>query len=172
MADLSQPTNKTFKIRMLFDLSGGVGVIAGQQSYFQIWDEDNSLSAVYFRGAAGVQTPGIPFLKKLMAIISSGGLTDCGPWNTFESPAPLNVCNFSGLAMMIGAAAGVMDTSTSKAVLDLRSMSSRGNYHFVIHNFQTGETFQLAPSGQGTLGPFVIVLWLAPLNSGVFRYDG
>jgi len=172
MADLSDPTSTKFKIRMLFDLSGGVGVIAGEQQFFQIWDEDKGISAVYFRGAAGVQSPGIPFLKRLAAIITSGGLTNCGPWNPFESPAPLNVSNFSGLAMMIGAVAGAFDTKASAAVFEWRSMSSRGNHHFVIHNFQTGETAQIVPSIQGTFGPFVVVLWLAPLNSGAFRYDG
>ena len=182
MGDLTQPTSRSFKIRMLFGLSGGPGIIAGDTQWFQIWDTENSLSAAYFRGAAGVQSPGIPKLGKLASIITSGSLTDAGPWNPFVANRKLNVSDFNGLAMMVGAAAGAaagaaVGKSTTESVtgFQLKTMSKNGNDSIVISDFKTGDTFQLVPSVSGTFGPFVIVIWASLLkggNGGVFPFSG
>lgn len=182
MADLTQPTSRNFNIRMLFDLSGGVGVIGGDTQWFQIWDDKNNLSAAYFRGAAGVQTPGLPKLKALATLLTAGSATNIGPWNKFTTEWDVNVSDFNGLAVMIGAAAGAAagaavgkSTTESATAFELQTMSKNGNFKVLVRDFKTGETLQIIPSLAGTIGPFIIVMWASLLkggNGGVFRYAG
>jgi hypothetical protein len=184
VSDLTQPTNTNFKIRMLFDLSGGPGFVAGDTQWFQIWDCSNHIASAYFRGAAGVQTPGIPKLGKLASLLTSGSLTNAGPWNSFTTEWAVNVADFNGLALMIGAAAGgAAGAAVGKGLTEsvtgfqLKTMSKNGNIELMIPDFKTGDTVQIIPSAAGTLGPFVIVFWTTVLffrngNGGVFPFSG
>ena len=179
MIDLTVPTSNTFKIRLLFGFSGGPGMISGDTQWFQIWDPANSLSAAYFRGAAGFQTPGLAKLGKLGTLLTSGGGGAAGPWNDFSILPEANVGDFSGAVLMVSAAAGGVaggaigrDPTEGFAKFQLRT---KRNEDIFIRDFDTGDTYQLAPSIAGTFGLFVIVIWASLFkggNGGVFRYTG
>lgn len=157
-------------------------MISGDTQWFQIWDTSNNISAYYFRGAAGVQTPGLPKLGRLASVLTSGGFTASGPWNTLPVSQTVNVSDFNGLALMLAAAPGALagtavgrSTTTSDVSFQLQTMSKNGNQQIDIPRFNTGDTNQILPSAAGTLGPFVIVIWAGLLkggNGGVFPFSG
>ncbi len=89
----SPPTPKTttkFRIRELGGISGGIGPVAFDHLYFQIWDPQNQLTTFYqySAGGAGKGLKGGPPLS----------VTLQGPWNDFVTTARLGTDEFGGAA--------------------------------------------------------------------------
>jgi hypothetical protein len=81
------PTATTFEIRMLGGLSGGIGILAIDQLFFEIVDRAHAVTSIYVYSAFGGGRGALPLSATLR-----------GPFNTFSTSGAMSTDEFGGPA--------------------------------------------------------------------------
>lgn len=150
---IPKPTiSRNFKLTMLMALAaskaakyakyikGKVGAgIAGDVMFFQIWDTQNNLAAIYVYVGGGIGVG--------LSLPASGTLH--GPWNPFTTTAPISCAQFDGPARFTTAGAGPYTVNW------INLIGTPPGVEGVYMMIETGTT--IGAGASSTIGAFILL---------------